>query len=214
MDESFLFFKEEMCMAEIHGERFSNGENCDGYSFVSPSGQAEIDIIEIRGEYPEGKFGEAWTLNERSHLMAVMVSGTGRIAVREVVNGEPFVTVTDLKVTNAIEVPAETWYAWQADAPEDLVVAATFIPPFDPELYHTMTEHELQSMAGIYKLCQEHLGPDDSTWETILEDYPYDLEGAVQEVFNALIQRPDGQAPLATLKQYGVIEAWEGEDEG
>ena len=133
-------------MSEVHGEKFSNGDNCEILSFVSPDGAVETSVIDIDQEYPEGTFGEVWARNERSSMLAVLIAGSGRIAVRESVNGTAAVGVTEFGSHTAAYVPAGTWYSWQSDPKERLQVAATFIPPFNSDQYTIATTEEITAI--------------------------------------------------------------------
>lgn len=131
-------------MSEIHGEKFNNGDTCEILSFVSPDGAIEMDVIDIDQEYPAGAFTERWSINERSNMMAILASGSGRIAVRETVEGVTSVRITEFGPHNAAYVPAGTPYSWQSDPKERLMVTATFIPPFDDQFYSVVTTDELK----------------------------------------------------------------------
>lgn len=131
-------------MAEVHGEKFNNGDNCEILSFVSPDRKIEMDIIDIDQEYPAGDFGERWSINERSNMMAILASGSGRIAVRETVEGVTKVVVTEFGVQNAAYVPAGRPYSWQSNPDERLMVTAAFVPPFEADQYRIMTTEELK----------------------------------------------------------------------
>lgn len=130
-------------MTEVHGEKFNNGDNCEILSFVSPDNAIEMDVIDIDQAYPAGDFTDVWAHNERSNMMAVLVAGSGRIAVRETFEGVTNVVVTEFGTHNAAYVPAGSWYSWQSDPQERLTVAAAFVPPFDPDGYSVATTEQI-----------------------------------------------------------------------
>lgn len=132
-------------MAEVHGEKFNNGDNCEMLSFVSPDKKIEMDVIDIDQEYPAGNFGEVWSKNGESNMLAVLIAGSGRIAVRETVQGITEVKVTEFGTHTSVYVPANTWYSWQSDTEERLTVAAAFVPPFDGDQYMIATTDEINS---------------------------------------------------------------------
>jgi hypothetical protein len=125
-------------MADVRGESFNNGEHVTITSFVSPDGNIEVSDISVSGEYP-GAFKEQWARNKHSNMLAKYVSGTGRIATREYIEGVPSVTVTEMTLSTAAYVPRGTWYSWQGDAGDPLVVDATFVPPFNADEYKLST---------------------------------------------------------------------------
>lgn len=129
-------------MASVESHPFVNGEACWGISHVV--GDLELDVITIRGAYPESQSHfEAWARNKESHLLATAVSGVGSIATRSVVDGQLVIDRRPLDIGRGEYIPAGTWYTWESDG-DEMVVAATFHPPFDPKKYEIKTEEELQ----------------------------------------------------------------------
>lgn len=188
-------------MAEVEGQRFENGNNCRIVSYVSPDGLIEADTISITGEYPVGEFGEVWAKNEESHLLAKISSGSGRIAIRQVIDGEVVPTIIDLTPSNAVYIPADTWYGYQSGKGEEMTIDATFVPPFSPDHYKIASEETLRVLAAIHGLVKEELDSSDLTF--LVEASP-DVDDALGMVYGRLIE--EGKDPDTLLQQYGIIE--------
>lgn len=134
-------------MSQIYGETFENGEGARIVAYVAPDNSLEQDFITVYGNYPIGEFGEVWARNEESKMIAAAIRGTGRIAIRQTVDGKTFLETMELQNGSAAHVPAGEWYAWQTDSGEGATSAVAFAPAFDKNKSRIATEEELQNEA-------------------------------------------------------------------
>lgn len=149
-------------MGQLHSEEFTKGEGTRIVSFVAEDKSVELDEITVTKNMPEAPFGTVWLRNEKSRLIARAISGSGRIAVRTVVQGEVLQERMELgDPAQAAEVAPGQYYAWQNDYNEPLVVSATFAPAFDPELYVERSEEEIMRLDALLVIADTYLGADD-----------------------------------------------------
>lgn len=194
-------------MGQIYAEEFSKGENTRIVSFVARDGSLELDEITVRNNMPEVRLGNAWLRNEKSHLVARAISGSGRIAVRQVVDGKTLQERMELgDPEHGAEVLPGQYYAWENDYNEPLVVAAAFSPAFDQEFYVERTEKEIQRREALEAVADVYLEADDLPALEALTD----SHAILNYLYDRLLDV--GQDPTDILKKFYVTEDKKGED--
>lgn len=104
---------------KLAGQKFTNSSTCHGEAYAS---DAPLDMAEIviDGRYPE----QAWARNHQSHEMARVMSGQGKLLLKD---GETM----EVSSNDVIHVRPDTWFAWEGE----MAILMACSPAFSPEQY-------------------------------------------------------------------------------